>query len=194
MSEDRIGVFICHCGTNIAGAVNCSRVAEAIERTDVALVREHAYLCTGGQAQIVSDIHEYGLDRIVVAACSPRIHDETFRTVCKEAGINPYLMEMVNIREQCSWCHTYEPDDATLKATDLVLMGIENVKLNKPLTPIQVPMTKRALVIGGGISGIEVSLQLADLGHQVILVERGPTIGGKMAQLNKIFPDQNCSP
>ncbi|HID31680.1 MAG TPA: CoB--CoM heterodisulfide reductase iron-sulfur subunit A family protein [Desulfobacterales bacterium] len=194
MSEDRIGVFICHCGTNIAGAVNCPKVAEAIEQTDVALVREHAYLCTGGQAQIVSDIDEYGLDRIVVAACSPRIHDETFRTVCKEAGINPYLMEMVNIREQCSWCHTYEPDEATRKATDLILMGIENVKLNQPLTPIQVPMTKKALVIGGGISGIEASLQLADLGHQVILVERGPTIGGKMAQLNKIFPDQNCSP
>jgi heterodisulfide reductase subunit A len=194
MSADRIGVFICHCGTNIAGAVDCPRVTEAIEQTDVALVREHAYLCTGGQAQIVSDIHEYGLDRIVVAACSPRIHDETFRTVCNEAGINPYMMEMVNIREQCSWCHTYEPDHATRKATDLVLMGIENVKLNQPLTPIKVPMTKRALVIGGGITGIEASLQLADLGHKVILVERGPTIGGKMAQLNKIFPDQNCSP
>jgi heterodisulfide reductase subunit A len=194
MSEDRIGVFICHCGTNIAGTVNCSRVTEAIARTDVALVREHAYLCTGGQAQIVSDIQEYGLDRIVVAACSPRIHDETFRTVCKAAGINPYMMEMVNIREQCSWCHMYEPDNATRKSIDLVLMGIENVKLNQPLTPIEVLMTKRALVIGGGITGIEASLQLADLGHKVILVERGPTIGGKMAQLNKIFPDQNCSP
>lgn len=194
MSEDRIGVFICHCGTNIAGTVNCSGVAEAIEQTDVALVREHAYLCTGGQAQIVSDIQEYDLDRIVVAACSPRIHDETFRTVCKEGGINPYMMEMVNIREQCSWCHAHEPGNATRKAIDLVLMGIENVKLNQPLTPIEVPMTKRALVIGGGISGIEASLQLADLGHKVILVEKGPTIGGKMAQLNKIFPDQNCSP
>jgi heterodisulfide reductase subunit A len=194
MSEDRIGVFICHCGSNIAGAVNCPRVTEAIERNDVALVREHAYLCTGGQAQIVIDIQEYSLDRIVVAACSPRIHDETFRTVCKEAGINPYLMEMVNIREQCSWCHMHEPGKATRKAIDLVLMGIENVKLKQPLTPIEVPVTKRALVIGGGISGIEASLQLADLGHKVILVERGPTIGGKMAQLNKIFPDQNCSP
>jgi heterodisulfide reductase subunit A len=104
------------------------------------------------------------------------------------------MMEMVNIREQCSWCHTHEPDAATQKAIDLVLMGIEKVKLNKPLTPIEVPMTKRALVIGGGISGIEASIQLADLGHNVILVEKGPTIGGKMAQLNKIFPDQNCSP
>jgi heterodisulfide reductase subunit A len=104
------------------------------------------------------------------------------------------MMEMVNIREQCSWCHTHEPDAATQKAIDLVLMGIEKVKLNKPLMPIEVPMTKRALVIGGGISGIEASIQLADLGHKVILVERGPTIGGKMAQLNKIFPDQNCSP
>ena len=194
MSEDRIGVFICHCGSNIAGTVNCPGVTEAIEGTDVALVREHAYLCTGGQAQIVIDIQEYGLDRIVVAACSPRIHDETFRTVCKEAGINPYLMEMVNIREQCSWCHMHEPGNATRKAIDLVLMGIENVKLKQPLTPIEVPVSKRALVIGGGISGIEASLQLADLGHKVILVERGPTIGGKMAQLNKIFPDQNCSP
>jgi heterodisulfide reductase subunit A len=174
--------------------VDCHRVSEAIARTDVALVREHPYMCTGGQAQIISDIQEYGLERIVVAACSPRIHEETFRTVSAVAGMNPYLMEMVNIREQCSWCHTYEPDEATEKAIDLVLMGIEKVKLNEPLTAIEVPMTKRALVIGGGITGIETSLQLADLGHQVILVEKGPTIGGKMAQLNKIFPDQNCSP
>jgi heterodisulfide reductase subunit A len=194
MLNNRIGVFICHCGTNIAGPVDCHKVSEAIARTDVALVREHPYMCTGGQAQIISDIQEYGLERIVVAACSPRIHEETFRTVSAVAGMNPYLMEMVNIREQCSWCHTYEPDEATEKAIDLVLMGIEKVKLNEPLTAIEVPMTKRALVIGGGITGIETSLQLADLGHQVILVEKGPTIGGKMAQLNKIFPDQNCSP
>jgi heterodisulfide reductase subunit A len=158
------------------------------------LVREHSYMCTGGQSQIFSDIKEYGLNRIVVAACSPRIHEETFRTVCTVAGLNPYMMEMVNIREQCSWCHTYEPNEATQKAIDLIRMGIEKVKLNEALVPLQVPMTKKALVIGGGISGIEASLQLADLGHKVILVEKGPTIGGKMAQLNKIFPDQNCSP
>jgi heterodisulfide reductase subunit A len=194
MSEDHTGVFICHCGTNIAGTVNCPRVSEVIAQTNVSLVREHAYMCTGGQAQIASDIREYDLDKIVVAACSPRIHDETFRTVCREAGVNPYMMEMVNIREQCSWCHTHEPDDATRKAIDLILMGIENVKLNQPLAPIEVPMTKKALVIGGGISGIQAALQLADLGHKVILVEKGPTIGGKMAQLNKVFPDQNCSP
>ncbi len=194
MLEERVGVFICHCGTNIAGPVNCQRIAEAVARTDVALVREHAYMCTGGQAQIVSDIEEYGLDRIVVAACSPRIHEATFRTVCQEAGLNPYMMEMVNIREQCSWCHAHQPEDATRKAIDLVMMGIEKVRLNLPLMPIEVPMTKKALVIGGGISGIEASLQLADLGHHVIMVEASPTIGGKMAQLNKIFPDQNCSP
>jgi len=194
MSNDRIGVFICHCGTNIAGTVDCHQVSAAIAQTGVALVREHPYMCTGGQAQIVSDIDEYGLERIVVAACSPRIHEETFRTVCTVAGVNPHMMEMVNIREQCSWCHTYEPDEATQKAIDLVLMGIEKVKLNVPVVPLQVPMTKKALVIGGGISGIEASMQLADLGHKVVLVEKGPTIGGKMAQLNKIFPDQNCSP
>jgi heterodisulfide reductase subunit A len=194
MSEERIGAFICHCGTNIAGSVNCQRVAEAVAETDVALVREHAYMCTGGQAQIVSDIQEYELDRIVVAACSPRIHEETFREVCRAAGMNAYMVEMVNIREQCSWCHSHDPDAATQKAIDLVLMGIEKVKLNQPLVPIEVPMTKKALVIGGGISGIEASLQLADLGHSLIMVERSPTIGGKMAQLNKIFPDQNCSP
>jgi heterodisulfide reductase subunit A len=151
-------------------------------------------MCTGGQAQIVSDIEEYGLERIVVAACSPRIHEATFRTVCQEAGLNPYMMEMVNIREQCSWCHAHQPEDATRKAIDLVMMGIEKVRLSQPLMPIQVPMIKKALVIGGGISGIEASLQLADLGHHVIMVEASPTIGGKMAQLNKIFPDQNCSP
>ena len=194
MSEERVGAFICHCGTNIAGSVNCQRVAEAVAQTDVALVREHAYMCTGGQAQIVSDIEEYELDKIVVAACSPRIHEETFREVCRAAGMNAYMVEMVNIREQCSWCHSQDPDAATTKAIDLVLMGIEKVKLNQPLLPIEVPMTKRALVIGGGISGIEGSLQLADLGHSLIMVERGPTIGGKMAKLNKIFPDQNCSP
>jgi heterodisulfide reductase subunit A len=194
MSDDRIGVFVCHCGTNIAGPVDCYKVSEAVAGTGVALVREHSYMCTGGQSQIFSDIKEYGLNRIVVAACSPRIHEETFRTVCAVAGLNPYMMEMVNIREQCSWCHTYEPDEATQKAIDLIRMGIEKVKLNEALIPLQVPMTKKALVIGGGISGIEASLQLADLGHEVILVEKGPTIGGKMAQLNKIFPDQNCSP
>jgi heterodisulfide reductase subunit A len=194
MSNDRIGVFICHCGTNIAGPVDCYKVSEAVAQTEVSLVREHPYMCTGGQAQIVSDIEEYGLERMVVAACSPRIHEETFRKVAAVAGMNPYLIEMVNIREHCSWCHSYEPDEATAKAIDLVLMGIEKVKLNQPLMPIQVPMTKRALVIGGGIAGIETSLQLADLGHKVVLVEQGPTIGGKMAQLNKIFPDQNCSP
>lgn len=194
MSDERVGAFICHCGTNIAGSINCQRVAEAVAETDVALVREHAYMCTGGQAQIVSDIQEYKLDRIVVAACSPRIHEETFREVCRAAGMNAFMVEMVNIREQCSWCHAHDPDAATQKAIDLVLMGIEKVKLNQPLVPIEVPMTKRALVIGGGISGIEASLQLADLGHSLIMVERSPTIGGKMAQLNKIFPDQNCSP
>ncbi len=194
MTNSGIGVFICHCGTNIAGTVDCSRVNEAIDRTGVALVREHPYLCTGGQAQIVSDIEEYGLERIVVAACSPRIHEETFRTVCSVAGINPFMMEMVNIREQCSWCHTYEPDEATQKAVELVHMAIEKVKLNEPLTPLRVPMTKKALVLGGGISGIQASVQLADLGHKVILVEKEVTIGGKMARLNKIFPDQNCSP
>jgi heterodisulfide reductase subunit A len=103
-------------------------------------------------------------------------------------------MEMVNIREQCSWCHAFGGDDATRKAIDLVRMGIEKVRLNRPLIPLEVPMTKKVLVIGGGIAGIEASLQLADLGHQVVLVEKGSTIGGKMAQLNKIFPDQNCSP
>jgi heterodisulfide reductase subunit A len=194
MEPDRIGVFVCHCGTNIAGSVNCQKVAEAVSGRDVALVREHAYMCTGGQAQILSDIEEYDLDRIVVAACSPRIHEETFRTVCTTGGMNPYLMEMVNIREQCSWCHAYEPEEATRKSIDLVLMGIERVKLNQPLVPIEVPMTKRALVIGGGIAGIEAALQVAAQGHQVIMVEKSSTIGGKMAQLNKIFPDQNCSP
>ncbi|NVM57840.1 MAG: CoB--CoM heterodisulfide reductase iron-sulfur subunit A family protein [Desulfobacterales bacterium] len=194
MSGDRIGVFICHCGTNIAATVDCYKVGEAIARTGVNLVREHPYMCTGGQAQIASDIEEYALNRIVVAACSPRIHDETFRTVCRAAGINPYIMEMVNIREQCSWCHAYDPDEATRKAIDFVRMGIEKARLNESLIPLEVPMTKRALVIGGGISGIEASVQLADLGHKVILVEKNPAIGGKMAQLNKIFPDQNCSP
>ncbi|NVM20879.1 MAG: CoB--CoM heterodisulfide reductase iron-sulfur subunit A family protein [Desulfobacterales bacterium] len=194
MSDDRIGVFICHCGINIAGTVDCYTVSEAIGRSGVSLVREHPYMCTGGQAQIISDIEEYGLNRIVVAACSPRIHEVTFRTVCMAAGINPYLMEMVNIREQCSWCHAHDAGGATRKAIDCVRMGIEKVKLNEALTPLRVPMTKKALVIGGGISGIETSLQLGDLGHKLILVEKAATIGGKMAQLNKIFPDQNCSP
>jgi heterodisulfide reductase subunit A len=194
MSDDRIGVFICHCGTNIAGALDCRRISESIARTGVALVREHPYMCTGGQAQILSDVEEYKLERIVVAACSPRIHEQTFRSVCAVANINPYLMEMVNIREHCSWCHVGHIDHATNKAIDLVRMGIVKVKLNEPLAPLRVPMNKKVLIVGGGIAGIETSLQLADLGHKVVLVEKSPSIGGKMAQLNKIFPDQNCSP
>ena len=190
----RIGVFICHCGENIGATVDCARVAETCRKIPgVAHSVDYKYMCSDpGQTLIREAIAQNKLTGVVVAACSPRMHEPTFRRVCNESGLNPYLCEMANLREHCSWVHE-KSDVTTDKAIDLVTMLVEKVKRNKPLHPIKVPVTKTALVLGGGISGIQAALDIANAGHKVILVERDPSIGGHMSQLSETFPTLDCS-
>jgi heterodisulfide reductase subunit A-like polyferredoxin len=191
----RIGVYVCHCGSNIAQTVNCSKVSDTASRLeDVVISKDIAYACSEpGQQEILQDIEEHDLERIVVASCSPRLHEPTFRQMMKSAGLNPYLLEMANLREQCSWVHLNEPDAATQKAEDLVKMAVSRARLLQPLEQEKLPLTKRSLVIGGGIAGIQASLDLADNGYEVLLVEKNASIGGTMAQLDKTFPTMDCS-
>jgi heterodisulfide reductase subunit A len=190
----RIGVFICHCGENISRTVDVERVAQAAARIPgVAYATDYKYMCSDpGQNLLKKAILEQNLDALVVAACSPRMHEKTFRNAAKAAGLNPFLCEMANIREHCSWVHE-DREEATAKATDIVKLMVERVKKNKKLLPITVPITKRALVIGGGIAGIQAALDIADCGHQVLLVEKEPSIGGHMAMLSETFPTLDCS-
>ena len=194
-SGPRIGVYVCHCGLNIARTVDCGKVADAASGLDgVVVARSIPYACSEpGQQGIQHDIAEHGLDRIVVAACSPRLHEPTFRQTAQAAGLNPYLMEMANIREHCSWVHMGNPEAATEKASDLLRMAVARVRRLEPLTPERIPLTKRTLVIGAGVAGIQASLDLADNGYDVVLVEKKPSIGGIMAQLDKTFPTMDCS-
>jgi heterodisulfide reductase subunit A len=191
----RIGVYVCHCGLNIAKTVDCPRVAETASLLDdVTISKDIGYACSEpGQQQIKDDILEHGLDRVVVASCSPRLHEPTFRKMLQSAGINPYLLEMANLREQCSWVHMNEPDAATNKAEDLVKMAVSRIRLLQPLKEDTLPLIKRTLVIGGGVAGIQAALDLADNGYDVVLVEKKPAIGGVMAQLDKTFPTMDCS-
>ena len=191
----RIGVYVCRCGLNIGQTVDCRQVAESVKDfPDVAVAREITYACSEpGQMEIKADIAALGLDRVVVASCSPRLHEPTFRHMMQEAGLNPYLLEMANLREQCSWVHMNEPAAATLKSEDLVKMAVSRVRLLAPLTEEILPLTRRTLVIGGGIAGIQAALDLADNGYEVALVEKRPSIGGTMAQLDKTFPTMDCS-
>jgi len=191
----RIGVFLCHCGTNIAGTVNISQVREAVKDIpQVVLVEESKYMCSElGQGGIRESIEKNRLDRVVISACSPRMHENTFRKTVADAGLNPYLLEIANVREQCSWVHGDDKDAATQKAIDLTRMMVAKSILDQPLTPKKVGLTKRALVIGGGIAGIQAALDIANTGHPVVLVEREATIGGRMAQLDKTFPTLDCS-
>jgi heterodisulfide reductase subunit A-like polyferredoxin len=193
--EPRIGVYVCHCGLNIAQTVDCQKVAEQISRIDDVIVsKDIGYACSEpGQQQIKDDIVEHGLDRVVVASCSPRLHEPTFRIMLQSVGLNPYLLEMANLREQCSWVHMNEPDEATIKATDLVKMAVYRARLLRPLKEESLPLTKRTLVIGGGVAGIQAALDLADNGFEVVLVEKNPSIGGTMAHLDKTFPTMDCS-
>jgi heterodisulfide reductase subunit A len=193
--EVRIGVYVCHCGLNIAGSVNCEEVAKfASTLPHVVLAKDYRYTCSDqGQAMIKSDIKEHKLNRVVVASCSPRLHEPTFRKVCEEAGLNKYLFEMANIREQCSWVHLYDREAATEKAKDLVKMAVAKAALLQPLEEIEVPILRKALVIGGGVAGIQAALDLADTGYEVYLVEREPSIGGMMARIDKTFPTMDCS-
>ncbi len=190
----RIGVYICHCGRNIADVVNVREVVEFAKSLDgVVVARDYKYMCSDpGQELIIKDVQELKLDRVVVAACSPKLHELTFRKALKRAGLNPFLFQMANIRELCSWV-TSNDRDATEKAKAYVKSAVERVKLHEPLETIRVKITPSVLVIGGGIAGISASLLLADAGVKVYLVEKEPTIGGKMAKFDKTFPTLDCS-
>jgi len=190
----RIGVFTCHCGENIGKTVDCPAVSKAVaDIPGVVHSEDYKYMCSDpGQNLIKQAIKEKNLDAVVVGSCSPHMHEKTFRKACSSAGINPYMVEIANLREHCSWIHDDIPS-ATQKAIDLLRFAIERVKFNEALTPIKVPVTKRALVIGGGISGIQASLDIANSGFEVILVEKEPSIGGHMSQLSETFPTLDCS-
>lgn len=193
--ELRIGVYICHCGSNIAGVIDPAEVAEwASHLPGVVRATDTLYACAdSGQSLIKEDIKKYDLNRVVVSACSVRMHETTFRAAVSEAGLNPFLMEMANIREQCTWAHGHDKDGALRKAKDLTASAVAKARFLSPLNMIKVPVTKRAMVIGGGVAGISAALDLADQGIETILVEKEPTIGGVMAQLNKTFPTMDCS-
>ena len=193
--ELRIGVYICHCGSNIAGVISPGDVAEfAAKLPGVVRATDTLYACAdSGQNLIKEDIEKYKLNRVVVSACSVRMHEPTFRAAVAEAGLNPFLMEMANIREQCTWAHGHDPAGALEKAKDLTAAAVAKARFLTPLDMIKVPVTKRALVIGAGVAGISAALDLGDQGIETILVEKRPTIGGAMAQLNKTFPTMDCS-
>jgi heterodisulfide reductase subunit A len=187
-------VYVCHCGTNIAAMVDVQAVTDyAAQLEGVVLARNYAYMCSDpGQALIKEDIREEGLDRVVVASCTPLMHELTFRRACAEAGLNPFLFQMTNIREHCSWVS----DDrslATQKAKALVSAAVGRVQYHHSLDSRQVPVKQSALVVGGGIAGLEAALRMADAGKQVYLVEREPSIGGHMARLYKTFPTLDCA-
>jgi len=191
----RIGVYVCHCGLNIAGVIDVVALQEmASKLDDVVLAREVQFLCSdSGQEGIIKDIKDEKLERIVIAACSPRLHEKTFRGVVEKAGLNPYLMEMVNIREQCSWVHADDPQMATQKAFDLIRMGVAKAKFLKELSASHSEASKNVLIVGGGVAGIEAALNLAESGFPVTMVEKESTIGGKMALMNEVFPTNDCS-
>lgn len=193
--QPRIGVFICHCGANIAGTIDIAQLVEfAKTQPDVCCVAENRYSCADpGQSQIREAIAEHKLNRVVVAACSPRMHEPTFRNCVQQAGLNPFLYEMANLREMCSWCHPGDKEGATAKAKEIILMAMAKVRHLAPLTHFQVPVTNQALVIGGGIAGINAALDMANMGYKVYLVERDESIGGHMAALDKTFPTFDCS-
>ncbi len=193
--EPRIGVYVCHCGLNIAGSVDCPEVAKfASTLPHVVLAQDNRYTCSDqGQEGIKKDIKEHKLNRVVVASCSPRLHEPTFRKTCEDAGLNKYLFEMANIREHCSWVHLYDRKAGTEKAKDLVKMAVAKASLLQPAEEVEVPIARRALVIGGGVAGIQAALDLADTGYKVYLVEKEPSIGGMMARIDKTFPTMDCS-
>jgi heterodisulfide reductase subunit A len=193
--EIRVGVFVCDCGLNIAGSVDCAAVTEyAKALPGVVCVVRNKYTCAEpGQNEIRTAVREHRLNRVVVASCTPRQHEPTFRQCVRDAGLNPYLMEMANLREHCSWVHPGDREAATNKAKDLVASAVAKACLLEPQEELTVPVTKRALVIGGGVAGIEAALELADAGHKVVLVEKKPSIGGIMAQLDKTYPTMDCS-
>jgi heterodisulfide reductase subunit A len=193
--EERIGVFVCHCGSNIAGVVDVKRVAEELGKyPGVAYSTDYTYMCSDpGQTMVKEAIKEHNLSGVIVAACSPTLHEATFRRAGRAAGVNPYQVEIANIREQCSWVHQSDKEAATEKAIKIIKTMVEKARLDEALDPIAVPMTHKALVVGGGIAGIQAALDIANAGYETILVEKGPSIGGHMAQLSETFPTLDCS-
>jgi heterodisulfide reductase subunit A len=191
----RIGVFVCDCGLNIAGSLDTEAVRQyAATLPNVVAALRNRYTCAEpGQQEIKRAIQEYNLNRVVVASCSPRMHEPTFRTCVSEAGLNKYLLEMANIREHCSWVHLQDREAATEKAKNIVKASVARAVWLHAQEEEQLPVTAAALVIGGGVAGIQAALDLADAGHQVYLVERQPSIGGIMAQLDKTYPTMDCS-
>ena len=193
--EPRVGVFICHCGLNIAGVINIDALEEyAKTLPNVVYVKQNRYTCADpGQDEIRKGVKEHKLNRVVVGACSPRMHEPTFRKAVAEAGLNPFFFEMANIREFDSWCHGSVPMEATDKAKEIIKMAVAKARLLMPLKTIEVPVTNNALVVGGGIAGISAALDLAEMGFKVYLLEKTESIGGHMAQLDKTFPTLDCS-
>ncbi len=196
MAEEdmKIGVYVCHCGINIAGVLDVEALRDyALTLPNVALARDFKFMCSDpGQELIQEDIKNGTVNRVVVAACSPRMHEPTFRTALSEAGLNPFYFQMANIREQCSWVID-DPEEATLKARNMVRAAVNRVRYHQPLTMREVDMTESVMVVGAGIAGIEAAIKCADAGKQVYLVERDPSIGGHMAQLYKTFPTLDCA-
>ncbi|TXT23600.1 MAG: polyferredoxin heterodixulfide reductase subunit A [Gallionellaceae bacterium] len=194
MSKKRTGVFVCHCGTNIAATVDVGRVAKemAAEHT-VAFTQEYVYMCSEpGQESVVQAIKDNKLDSIVVTCCSPNLHEKTFRDNAQRAGINNFTCEIANIREQCSWVHA-DKAKGTEKAIKISRSVVRRVNRNLPMDSVKVPVTRRAMVIGGGIAGIQAALDIANAGIEVVLVEKQATIGGRMLQLSETFPTLDCS-
>ena len=190
----KVGVFVCHCGRNIAATVSIPEILQNLAgHPGVEHCEDYRYMCSEpGQRLIRQRIEEKGLDGVVVACCSPSLHEETFRRVAERAGLNRYLLEIANIREQCSWVHT-DVGRATSKAATIIKMTVEKALLNNELEPAGIPVTPKALVLGAGIAGIQASLDIANSGYEVILVEKSPSIGGHMAQLSETFPTLDCS-
>ncbi|MBN2296542.1 MAG: CoB--CoM heterodisulfide reductase iron-sulfur subunit A family protein, partial [Pirellulales bacterium] len=192
---EKVGIYVCHCGSNIAGTVDVEEVAKWAGENikDVVVSKDYKFMCSSlGQQMIEDDIKEKGINRVVVAACSPHLHEKTFRRACENAGLNPYLCQMTNLREHVSWV-TNDKAVGTEKAKALVSASAERVKLQEPLEPMFVDVNHRTLVVGGGIAGLQAALELADAGHPVVLVEREPSVGGHMAQFDKTFPTLDCS-
>jgi len=191
----RIGVFVCECGTNIAGSLDCDAVTEyASGLPDVICAVKNRYTCAEpGQQEIKKYIKENNLNRVIVASCTPRMHETTFRQCVSEVGLNPYLMDMANIREHCSWAHLNNWDQATNKAKDIVKIAVARARYLRPQIETEIPVLKDVLVVGGGVAGIQASLDLADTGYQVHLIEKEASIGGIMAALDKTYPTMDCS-